>query len=239
VRLERIEPRRTGGYRYEAVARAAADPQGRWVLKHMPAGWHRVVAEADGFLPRVAGHDRFHGQPRWAAYDCGLARPGPVSGRVTDDAGRPLADVEVRFQDVVAGSYDPYGSPDDPSCRTGVDGRFHSDRVAVGHATICVYRRGYCRPGLGLSITTPAQEVKLSMLRSAGVRVVVEFAGENLPGGYLVEVEPEGGAKVGQWGGRGVSTKRIASPFRTSRPGGTSCADVPILPTGTSTRPGR
>ena len=59
VRLERIEPRSTGGYGYEAAALAASDARGRWVLKHAPAGWHRVVVEADGFVPRVAGYARF------------------------------------------------------------------------------------------------------------------------------------------------------------------------------------
>src|SRR5262249_6517264 len=85
VRLERIEPKTTGGHRYEVAAQAAADAQGRWVLKNAPAGWYRVVVAADAFVPRVAGYARFDDQPRWASYDCGLSRPAPVSGRVTDD----------------------------------------------------------------------------------------------------------------------------------------------------------
>jgi hypothetical protein len=202
ARLERIEPQETGGYRYEVAARADVDARGRWVLKQTPAGWYRVVVEAVGFVPRIAGYAKFD-QPRWASYDCGLSRPAPVSGRVIDDAGGPLADVEVRIQDVAPGSGGRYESPDDPSCRTGADGRFHSDRLPVGHATIWVHKRGYCRPGLGLPITTPAQAIELSMLRSAGVRIVVEFTGSKPPGGYIVEIEPEGGSKVGTWGGSG------------------------------------
>jgi hypothetical protein len=212
VRLERIEPQQTGGYRYVAAARASSDAQGRWVLKNAPAGWLQVVVEADGFVPRVAGYARFDGQPRWASYDCGLARPAAVSGRVFDEAGRPLADVEVRIHDVATDVGGRYESPDGYDCRTDADGRFHSDRVPVGHATIWVYKRGYCRPGLGLPIATPAKDIELSMLKSAGLRVTVEFAGARPPGGYIVQIEPEGGSKVGSWGGSGDvdSANRIA-----------------------------
>lgn len=39
MRLQRIDTQSKGGYQYTAVAEAAADEQGRWVLKHAPAGW--------------------------------------------------------------------------------------------------------------------------------------------------------------------------------------------------------
>src|SRR5262249_48625594 len=139
----------------------------------------------------------------WASYDCGLLRPAPVSGRVVDDAGQPLADVEVRILDVASDVGGRYESPDEYTCRTGPDGRFHVDRVPVGRATIWVHKRGYCRPGLGLPIVAPAKDIELSMLKSAGVRVTVEFAGPKPPGGYIVQIEPEGGSKVGSWGGSG------------------------------------
>ena len=66
------------------------------MLKKAPAGWVRVVVEAEGFVPRVAGHARLDDQPRWQSYDIGLARSAPVSGRVIDEDGKPMADVDVR-----------------------------------------------------------------------------------------------------------------------------------------------
>ena len=102
MRLQRVKPQPKGGYRYTVVTEAVADVQGRWVLKKTPAGWHRVVVEADGYVPRVVGYAQFDDQPGWHSYHCGLSHPAPVSGRITDDAGKPLADVAVRLTHVVS-----------------------------------------------------------------------------------------------------------------------------------------
>jgi hypothetical protein len=219
VRLERIEPQEKGGYRYDVAARAVADAQGRWVLKKAPAGWHRLVVEADGFVARVAGYTRSDDHPEWGSHDCGLLRPAPVSGRITDDSGSPLADVEVRIQDVASDVGGRYESPDGYSCRTGTDGRFHADRVPTGRASIWIHKHGYCRPGLGVPITTPAKDIELAMLRSAGVRVVVEFAGAARPSGYIVHIAPEGGEAVGKWSGSGNVDAENRIAFRDVPPG--------------------
>lgn len=202
MRLERVESQK-GGYRYPLVAEAAADAQGRWVLRKVPAGWHRVVIGADGYLPRVVGYTRTDGEARWTSYEGELARPGPVSGRVTDEAGHPLADVDVRFADVVPRSGGRYESTGEKSTRTDADGRFRYEGAPAGRATIWVRKPGYCRPGLGLPIQTPAGDVALSMKRSARIRITVDFAGKARRGEYLAEIEPEGGAVVGSWGGSG------------------------------------
>ncbi len=219
VRLDRIETPPTGGYRYEAAARAAADVQGRWVLKNAPAGWHRLAVEADGYVSRIVGYARLDGQPRWASYDGQLSRPAPVSGRVIDDEGRPLADVEVSIRPHGSEGGGRYASPDDSPCRTGVDGRFRSDRIPAGGATISVHKRGYCGPGLGLTVTAPAEDVEIAMQKAAGVRVVVEFAGARPPGGYIVEIEPEGGLAVGKWGGSGEVDAADRIAFHDIPPG--------------------
>ena len=68
IRLERIEPQHTGGYKYSTAAKTTADDQGHWVLKNVPAGWFRIVADADGYVPRVVGYGRFDGQTSWKSY---------------------------------------------------------------------------------------------------------------------------------------------------------------------------
>ena len=219
MRLQRVEPQEKGGYLYPVVAEAKADAQGHWVLKKAPAGWVRVVVEADGFVPRVAGYARFDDQPRWQSYDCGLARPAPVSGRVTDDAGKPLADVDVRLDNVQPESGGRYESPLEYTFKTDAEGRFRAEQVPGGTATIWLHKPGYCRPGLGLPIATPKDDVELQMMKAASVRVTVDFTGKERPAGYMVRIAPEGGEVVGSYGGSGNIDARNQMTFEIVPPG--------------------
>jgi hypothetical protein len=219
VRLERIEPQAKGGYRYTLAAEARADGQGRWVLKQAPAGWVRVVVEADGYVPRVVGYAQLDGQPGWQSYDAGLARASAVAGRVTDDDGRPLAGVEVRLQNVAPEAGGRYESPAEYVCKTDAEGRFRTGAVPAGRATVWVHKPGYCRPGLGLDIKTPAEDVALAMGKSARVRVTVHFAGGVRPEGYFVRLTPEGGEAVGKWSGSSTIDAEDRATFADVPPG--------------------
>jgi hypothetical protein len=203
VQLQRIEPQAKGGYRYTSVGDTTADKKGHWVLKNAPAGWHRVSIVADGYVPRIAGHAQFDNQPGWHSYDCALARPATVAGRVTDDAGEPLADVDVRLDNVATETGGRYESTLEYKTKSDADGRFHFEQVPVGSATIWLHKPGYCRPGLGPSITTPKDDIALSMIQSAKLRVTVDFAATTRPDTYIVQIEPEGGSTIGSWGGSG------------------------------------
>jgi len=155
VRLQLVQPRQKGGYDCKVVADAVADEKGHWVLKKAPPGWHRVVVEAEGYAPRVAGYARFDDQPRWCSCDCGLARVASVSGRIVDDAGKPLADADVRLADVVSQVGARYESPHRYLVKSDTDGRFHFKQVPIGSATIRPHKSGYCRPGLGQPVVMP------------------------------------------------------------------------------------
>jgi hypothetical protein len=219
VKLQRVEPREEGGYLYPVVVEVKSDAQGHWVLKKAPAGWVRVVVEADGFVPKVAGHARFDDQPRWQSYDCGLARPATVSGRVTDDAGKPLEGVAVRLDDVQPESGGRYESPLEYAFKTDAEGRFRAEQVPRGTATIWLHKPGYCRPGLGLPIATPRDDVALQMMKAASVRVTVDFTGKERPAGYIVSIAPEGGEVVGSYGGSGNIDSGNQMTFEIVPPG--------------------
>ena len=197
MKLELIEPQTKGGYRYTVKAESAADAQGRWVLKKSPAGWYRVVVEAEGYVPRIIGYAQFDEQPLWQFYDCGIALAAPVSGHVSDDAGKPLEGVEVRLSDVVPEVADGMNPLTSLRFKTDAQGRFHTDQVPAGTATVWVHKKDYCRPGLGQPIKIPANDVALTMVRSARILVTVDFAGATRPEGYIVEIAPEGGNAFG------------------------------------------
>jgi hypothetical protein len=201
VRLQPLGPQPKGGNRDAAVVQADAD--GHWVLKKVLGGGYRVVLEAEGYVPRVVGYLEADDQPRWHAYDGSLARPATVAGRVTDDAGRPLADADLWFENVRTSTGEHYESALGSHTKTGADGRFRTEQFPVGRANIWVHKPGYCRPGLGLTITTPKEDVALTMTKAGRVVVTVDFTGAERPAGYIVMIAPEGGEAVGKYGGSG------------------------------------
>jgi hypothetical protein len=178
-----------------------------------------VAIYAEGFVPKVAGYARVDDQPRWQAYDSGLARPASVTGRVADDKDQPLADVEVRFQNVTTSSGGNYESPADYSCKTDADGRFRVNQLPIGRVTIWLHKPGYCRPGPGEAITTPKADVKLNMMKATRVLVTVDFGGNARPGAYIVNIDPEGGSAVGKYGGSGHIDGKNQIAFENVPPG--------------------
>jgi hypothetical protein len=219
MRLQRVEPQQKGGYLYPAVAEAKSDAQGRWVLKKAPAGWARVVVEAEGFVPRVAGHARLDDQPRWQSYDIGLAPSAPVSGRVIDENGKPMADVDVRLGNVQAASGGKYQSPSEYEFKTDAEGRFRAEPVPAGTASIWVHKPGYYGPGLGHPVKSPEANVEIRMKRAGSVRVTVDFAGKKRAGDYVVKISPEGGDVVGSYGGSGNIDAKDQLNFAILPPG--------------------
>ena len=201
--LQRIEPQKTGGYQYIEVKSVETNAEGRWVLKQVPAGWYQLVLRADGYASRIIGYGRFSDQPRWSDHTAALTKAGRVQGVVVDDKGQPLPDVQVRVDDFDVPGVGRYQPPGDKTLKTDAQGRFDFSGLPLGPAAVYVHRPGYVRPGLGLPIAVPADDVKLTMSPSARVTVKVDFSQVARPGGYIVHIEPEGGEAIGKWSGSG------------------------------------
>lgn len=203
VTLQKVEPNPAGGYAYDPARTVEADANGHWVFKKIPAGWFRIVAEAPGFAPRVAGYIRPTDEPRWQSLDTGLAKAASVSGKIVDPEGKPLAGVSVRLQGVSAGDNSSYETAAATEMTTDAAGQFRTDQIPAGKGRIWIHKEGYVRAGLGKEITLPAKDVELTMSKASLIKVSVDFGGVKAPQGYIVEIEPEGGSKVGSWGGSG------------------------------------
>ena len=202
ISVDRLAPKSKGEGEvvFTPVAQTIADAEGHWVVKNVPAGWHRLMLVADGYLPRWVDNRITDGQPGWHFFDRGLSRPGVVLGRALDKAGQPLADVEVRLDGDVVGPDSDYWPAHKYVTKTDAGGRFRFDQVPVGNATIRVRRSGYCLSGGVQPVTTPATHIVLSLVKSAQVRVTVDFTGTRRPETYLVEIQPaEGGAALPTW----------------------------------------
>ena len=130
-----------------------------------------------------------------------------------------MADVTVRLDHVQPAAGGRYESPAEYSFKTDAAGRFRAEQVPVGKASIWLQKPGYCRPGLGLPITTPTSDVELIMLKSATVRVTVDFTGKERPAGYIVKIAPYGGEAVGKYGGSGNIDANNTITFEGVPPG--------------------
>ncbi|HVJ80760.1 MAG TPA: carboxypeptidase-like regulatory domain-containing protein, partial [Planctomycetia bacterium] len=133
--------------------------------------------------------------------------------------GKPLPGVTVRFGDVSPVTGGRYDSPSDADIKTDADGRFRADRLPAGSAKVWVHKPGYVRPGLGPSITTPKDDVELTMSKSGSVKVTVDFGAGPKPGEYMVAIEPEGGNKIGSHGGSGIIDAANKMTFNDLPPG--------------------
>src|SRR5690606_28108133 len=156
--------------------------------------------EADGYVPRIAGYGTFDEGPRWTRFETKLSRPAPVAGRVTDDAGQPLAGVVVRLHRVMVAS-ERYETPGEYKFTTDAEGHFRGEQVPKGETRASVHKPGYVRPGLIPPFETPRDDLAFEMTKAARVVVTVNFVDATRPKSYLVNLVPEEGEEVGRWSG--------------------------------------
>ena len=203
IDLQLIEAQETGGYRYSSQAKASTDPQGRWALKSIPAGWYQVVVSQTGFVARIGGHYQFDGAPKYTSVATVLAPAATVSGRILDDQGQPLAGVEVSLRNLNPGGGERYDAAAELKAETGTDGRFAIPGAPVGAASLWLSKSGYVFPGLGPEVKVPSTDNEHRLNKAANLLISVDFQGATPPEEYLVHIEPEGGSQIGSWGGSG------------------------------------
>jgi hypothetical protein len=211
MQLRRYDRNPDGSGTYVTVASVDADDTGRWVLKHAPQGNYSITLSAPGYAPRYAGYVELDDQPSWSGFNADLSPAVTLTGTVTDESGHPLAGASVRLGSA-------YGQIT-TDVLTDKSGRFECDELPQGELTLSAFKDGYVHPGLGDAVRAPAADVKLTMFRAGGVDVVVDFGGKAKPEEYLVHIEPEGGLKIGSWGGAGRADSSGFAKFTNVPPG--------------------
>lgn len=219
IRIEKIESNPKGGYIHSNVATTVADDKGHWQFKNVGTDWYRVIAEYDGFVPRLLTHVQYTQEPGWEKVEAKLARATKVRGRVIDSQGKPLQGVEVRFSDVAIPEQEYYEQPDGASQKSDENGCFEIESVTGANCRVWVHRDGYVRPGLGQTLTIPCDEVTIQMEQASSLTVEVVFDKQKTAANYLVHIGPEGGEKVGSWGGSGNIDAENKIQFKNIPPG--------------------
>ncbi|HYH47061.1 MAG TPA: carboxypeptidase-like regulatory domain-containing protein, partial [Thermoanaerobaculia bacterium] len=170
-----------------ALRQAAAGPDGRFELRHLPPGRFRLTARAPGHAPAARLPVEIPaGAGRVDLGNLALAAGAALEGRVVDERDRPLEGAAVLAVD---------GPGEPPRALTGADGRFRLADLAPGRANLWVVREGYIQTTLH-DIAVPSGEPLAIRLRPARVLTgqVVGPRGEPVAGAMLHRLTGGAGA---------------------------------------------
>lgn len=198
--VERVEANKEGGYTYTEVTRASANAKGRIVLLNLPGEWLQLTMRAKGYAPRLVGHLN-ETQPRWNHYETSLVKAVRVTGVVVDENQQPVAGATVRIDDLLGADGKGYSVPHGLETKSGARGEFTMDVVPSGSGKFRAYSDDYIFKGLGEVVPLTDEPVTVSVVKAGKLKVTVDFGDKGQTEPYIVEVAPEGGERVGSWGG--------------------------------------
>jgi uncharacterized GH25 family protein len=211
---------------WDKVAGGTTDATGRVTLAGVPAGNCRLVVAAPGSAPRMVGYEELKdGSSRTVTVE--LSKAARFTGTVTDDAGRPVAGITVRADNVMGIDGRGYALPQTVEAKTDDQGRFTLDGVPGGYLQAWAHAPGrFHVDGLKLYAAPERNPVVLRVVATGTVRgKVVDKSGKPVGGGS-VNVNPPGDP-IGKWGGS----------MNTAADGSFEFTDVPPGPYTVSTKP--
>ena len=190
----------------DEVATGTAGADGRFEITGIPPGDHVTLrAEAAGFVARSIGYAKFGNGTFKEFPTVALARPFAIEGTVTNAAdGKPMAGVTVRAD--IPMTADGFGYPMADSVQATTD--------ASGHFTLAGLPRGKCQIHTDSKdmhridpfklFDIPAKKVALQIAATGSVRgKITKDGGAPTDAPYIVSIVPEGGERVGSYGGLG------------------------------------
>ncbi|HEY0714292.1 MAG TPA: carboxypeptidase-like regulatory domain-containing protein, partial [Polyangia bacterium] len=220
--------RLTGGPEY---ASTMSTPDGSFDLTDLPPGNYRLDAFDDrsARAARTTSFSLTSGEQR-EGIEVALELAGKISGRLSDQDGRPISSAMIRFVRVASDNGASPPSPETKPCATDVVGNFSCAMLAPGSyrptVTLPSYARSPLSPARGAWPTLTIDDADTQV---SNVALVAEVAGVSLTGQVideggqpladaLVEVEPEAGFagfRYGQVRPRVLSDARGQFSFAT------------------------
>lgn len=170
------------GMRGRQMQRGAAGADGSFTTT-LPIGTYRIIAAAGGYLPseplevRVTERDP-------ATVEIPLGRGATVTGRVTDEAGKPLLEANVMItQDIgeLTRSARSITRVSPTGATTGEDGTFTISGVEPGPAQLIVRARGYAPERRPIDVE-PETRVDVTLSRGLSVTGIVTLGGKPAAG---------------------------------------------------------
>ncbi len=188
-----------GNRGYETIVSGQSDAEGRFKIEKLPAGAYRVSVSAQGYASLVVGPKRLVADGYFPCDDVELAPQATVTGSVIDDAGKPISGANVRLVDTMGMNGQSYHLVEPAETTTDAEGRFHIAGVPAGFGRVRCFTKGYHLPVYELR-PVPAKDLTIRMIQTGTIKGKV--IGRRQKGGNIhVSVAPEGGARIGTWGG--------------------------------------
>ncbi|MGB2822066.1 MAG: carboxypeptidase-like regulatory domain-containing protein, partial [Phycisphaerae bacterium] len=188
-----------GNREYETVATGQSDAQGRFKIVKVPAGTYRVSVSAEGYASLVVAYKRLVAGGYLPFDDVELAPQATVSGSVMDDAGKPIAGADVRLVDTMGMNGQGYHLVEPARVTTDAEGRFHFAGVPTGFGRVVCFAKGHHSPIQELR-PVPGKDLTIRMSDTGTIKGKV-IGGRPKGGNIHVSVAPEGGDRIGTWGG--------------------------------------
>ena len=203
---------------------AATNEQGTVVIRNIAAGYYYVTLRCQGYATRTINPGYKNWERTLEIYDVLLAPVAGLSGTVTDLAGTPLADVNVRATD--PGGLDGLTYSAQPAYLGGLkvvtdaNGRFEMGDLPRGSTRLFAWKDGYCRLAPLAEYEIPGKgAIQVKMDKAGTVRGKVTGFVPEKPGQTVnVSLQPEG-EPVGKWGGGATCGPDGSFEFKNVPPG--------------------
>jgi hypothetical protein len=187
---------------YEEVASTVAGDDGKFELLRVPKGDFRVHAAADGYATRLLGYATFRGDTLKEYPSATLAAAKTLAGWVVLGDGKPVAGLSVRADSLISADGKGYVPLDSLKTVTDAKGGFTFGGLPAGSCQISVHGTGYTQQAVLERHTIPADDITIRMSGSGNIRGKVTRNGDvPTDASYIANLTPEGGNKVGSWGG--------------------------------------
>ncbi len=197
---------------------AETDAAGHVEMLKAPVGRFGVMVSCPEYASRVIGRAELRGNTlkRFAAQ---LAPAVTARGIVIDTAGKPVSGATVRADSLIGPDGRGYIVPNKGETKTDEQGRFEITGLPSGHTSLYVSANHFAMLGAFKLQELPADAVVLRMTATGTLKVkVLTAAGKPAIHGNI-EVNPPGGAKVGDWGGSAETTADGTRTFEDVPPG--------------------
>jgi hypothetical protein len=203
---------------WEEAASGTTNADGHFELKGAPKGGFGVLASADGYAPRMLGYIELRGNT-FKHFTAQLAPAATLTGTAVDTEGKPIAGVTVRADAVTSVDGRGYILPQRRQTVTDDKGKFELTGLPRGHAQLFAYADHYA--GLdGLKLhPVPEEDVVIRLTATGNVKGrVLDKSGKPASNG-VVDINPPGKMRIGQWGGSSSTGPDGTFHFENVTPG--------------------